>query len=283
MISVGPLVMKPMYKSLVSVMSNTAPYVKNLSKLSFEAMVKTLNILSNESRLLESEENCRTITNLFEAINYMLSYNDGYNQLLWLTLIKNRDLFIRIYQFVPEVEVHEGGEEDEDDENGKKEIDDILDSMGNESDPIEIEDDMGEGEPKPSDKGEPKSEKEDVAKPTNEFEPKLKEVPKVVPIDMPKVDATDMPKPEPTEKPEPVEIIEIKPTDISKHEPMEMPEPKQTEKPEPKPTEKPEPEPTDISEIEQTEIPKTDPKEESESKLTSEPVLKESKPYPDET
>lgn len=90
MVQLGPRILKPMYKSLISVISNTAPYVKSLTKESSEAVMKLIKIFAKEDYLKENEDNCRVLTNLFEAINYILTYHDEGNEQFLVTLIKYR-------------------------------------------------------------------------------------------------------------------------------------------------------------------------------------------------
>ena len=78
----GPRLLKPMYKSLVSVISNLAPYTKQLSKPTCKALVYLVQVFSRKEFLLEKEEHCRVLTNLMEAISYFLCYHDETNERL---------------------------------------------------------------------------------------------------------------------------------------------------------------------------------------------------------
>ena len=71
-VRVGPRVLQPLYKSLISIISNIAPYAKNLTKESCEAIMELLKRFSKSDFLRESEGNCKIVSNLFEAINYIL-------------------------------------------------------------------------------------------------------------------------------------------------------------------------------------------------------------------
>ena len=42
---------------------------------------------------MEKEDNCRTLTALFESINYLLAYHDETNQHLMIQLMKHQGLF----------------------------------------------------------------------------------------------------------------------------------------------------------------------------------------------
>ena len=42
---------------------------------------------------MEKEDNCRTLTALFESINYLLAYHDETNQHLMIQLMKHQNLF----------------------------------------------------------------------------------------------------------------------------------------------------------------------------------------------
>ena len=84
MVLVGPRILKPMYKSLVSIISNVAPYIKEGSTQSCDCILHCLKILSQRHHVMESEENCRVVNNLMEAINYILQYNDSTNRVFRL-------------------------------------------------------------------------------------------------------------------------------------------------------------------------------------------------------
>jgi len=92
MIKVGPGILRPLYKSLVSVLSNTAPYVKSLSKDSSECIFSLIKMFSNPDILKKREETSRILSNLFEAVNYILLYHDEGNEEFLVSLIKYRDV-----------------------------------------------------------------------------------------------------------------------------------------------------------------------------------------------
>lgn len=92
MIKVGPGILRPLYKSLVSVISNTAPYVKSLSKDSSESIFSLIKTFSNAELLKKREETSRILSNLFEAVNYILLYHDEGNEEFLVSLIKYREV-----------------------------------------------------------------------------------------------------------------------------------------------------------------------------------------------
>ena len=87
-IQVGPRLLAPLYKSLVSIIANIAPYAKHLTKDSADAIMKLTNRFSTVEFLLESENNCKVLSSLYEAINYVLQYHDEGNEEFLVTLIK---------------------------------------------------------------------------------------------------------------------------------------------------------------------------------------------------
>lgn len=92
MIKVGPGILRPLYKSLVSVISNTSPYVKSLSKDSCECIFMLIKTFSNADLLKKREETSRILSNLFEAVNYILLYHDQGNEEFLVALIKYREI-----------------------------------------------------------------------------------------------------------------------------------------------------------------------------------------------
>lgn len=92
MIKVGPGILRPLYKSLVSVLSNTAPYVKSLSKDSSESIFSLIKMFSSVELLRKREETSRILSNLFEAVNYILLYHDEGNEEFLVSLIKYREV-----------------------------------------------------------------------------------------------------------------------------------------------------------------------------------------------
>lgn len=92
MIKAGPATLRPLYKSLVSVISNTAPYVKSLTKESAEGIFMLIKTFSDPDLLKKREETSRILSNLFEAVNYILLYNGEGNEEFLVALIKYREI-----------------------------------------------------------------------------------------------------------------------------------------------------------------------------------------------
>lgn len=79
LIHTGPRLLKPIYKSIVAIISNIAPYTKELCREACDGLMYMMQVFSKPEFLLEKEENCRTMTTLFETINYLLAYHDESN------------------------------------------------------------------------------------------------------------------------------------------------------------------------------------------------------------
>ena len=92
-IQVGPRVLAPLYKSLISIIANVAPYAKNLTKDSSEALFKLVKRFSTVEFLRESESNCKILSNSLEAVNYVLQYHDEGIEEFLITLIQYRETF----------------------------------------------------------------------------------------------------------------------------------------------------------------------------------------------
>lgn len=92
-IQVGPRVLAPLYKSLISVIANIAPYAKNLTKESSEALFKLVKRFSTVESLKESEQNTKILSNALEAVNYVLQYHDEGIEEFLITLIQYRETF----------------------------------------------------------------------------------------------------------------------------------------------------------------------------------------------
>ena len=90
----GPRILQTLYKSLISVISNVAPYVKGLCSKSCEAILYLIKIFSAPSYLAEKEDNCKVLTSLMEAVNYLLVYQDGSNGRLLITLVNNKEMLL---------------------------------------------------------------------------------------------------------------------------------------------------------------------------------------------
>lgn len=79
LIQTGPRLLKPIYKSIIAVIANLAPYTQKLCREACDGLMYLLQVFSKKEFLLEKEDNCRTLTTLFESINYVLAYHDETN------------------------------------------------------------------------------------------------------------------------------------------------------------------------------------------------------------
>jgi hypothetical protein len=52
-----------------------------------------VQVFSKRDFLLEKEDNCKSLTSLFEAINYLVAYHDETNQYLQIQLMKFQTTF----------------------------------------------------------------------------------------------------------------------------------------------------------------------------------------------
>lgn len=80
LIQTGPRLLKPIYKSIVAVIANLAPYTKELCREACDGLIYLVQAFSKKEFILEKEDNARTLTALFESINYLLAYHDETNQ-----------------------------------------------------------------------------------------------------------------------------------------------------------------------------------------------------------
>ena len=93
LIQTGPRLLKPIYKSIIAIIANLAPYTKTLCREACDGLMYLVQVFSKKEFLLEKEDNCRTLTALFESINYILAYHDESNQHLQIQLMKNQQIF----------------------------------------------------------------------------------------------------------------------------------------------------------------------------------------------
>jgi len=84
----GPRLLKPIYKSIVAILSNLAPYTKNLCKEGCDGLMYMFQVFSKKEFLLEKEDNCKTLGSLMEAINYLIAYHDETNHYLQIQVMK---------------------------------------------------------------------------------------------------------------------------------------------------------------------------------------------------
>ena len=80
LIQTGPRLLKPIYKSIIAIIANLAPYTRSLCREACDGLMYLVQVFSKKEFLLEKEDNCRTLTALFECINYLLAYHDETNQ-----------------------------------------------------------------------------------------------------------------------------------------------------------------------------------------------------------
>lgn len=93
LIHTGPRLLKPIYKSIVAIIANIAPHTKSLCRESCDGLMYLVQVFSKKEFLLEKEDNCKTLTALFECINYLLAYHDETNQHLQIQLMKYQTMF----------------------------------------------------------------------------------------------------------------------------------------------------------------------------------------------
>jgi hypothetical protein len=99
----GPRLLRPIYKSIIAILSNIAPYTKNLCKEGCEGLMYLLNVFAKKEFLLEKEDNCKTLGSLVEAINYLIAYHDETNHYLQIQLMKYQSVFDYLEQSINEV------------------------------------------------------------------------------------------------------------------------------------------------------------------------------------
>ncbi len=78
----GPRLLKTIYKSIIAIIANIAPYTKKLCKEACDGLMYLVQVFSKKEFLLEKEDNCRTLSSVFEAVNYLIAYHDETNQYL---------------------------------------------------------------------------------------------------------------------------------------------------------------------------------------------------------
>jgi len=89
----GPRLLKTIYKSIIAILANVAPYTKKLCKESCDGLIYLVQVFSKKDFLMEKEDNCRTLSSLFEAINYLIAYHDETNHYLQIQLMKYQTMF----------------------------------------------------------------------------------------------------------------------------------------------------------------------------------------------
>jgi hypothetical protein len=89
----GPRLLRPIYKSIIAILSNLAPYTKSLCKEACDGLMYLVQVFAKKEFLLEKEDNCKTLSSLMEAINYLIAYHDESNHYLQIQLMKYQTLF----------------------------------------------------------------------------------------------------------------------------------------------------------------------------------------------
>jgi len=89
----GPRLLKPIYKSIIAILSNLAPYTKCLCKEGCDGLIYLVQVFANNRFLMEKEDNCKTLGSLIEAINYLIAYHDETNHYLQIQLMKYQTMF----------------------------------------------------------------------------------------------------------------------------------------------------------------------------------------------
>ena len=165
----GPRLLKPIYKSIIAILSNLAPYTKSLCKEGCDGLMYLVQVFAKKEFLLEKEDNCKTLGSLMEAINYLIAYHDETNHYLQIQLMRYQTMFDYFdaniqdigtmrqvshqadqQQMVPQQEEEE--EEEEIPESGEPEVD--LQQIKEEV-PEEAQVEQKQEEPVPEQKEEP--------------------------------------------------------------------------------------------------------------------------------
>lgn len=93
LIKSGPRLLRPIFKSIIAILSNLAPYTKTLSKEACDGLLYMVQIFSRKEFLMEKEDNCKTLGSLMEAINYLIGYHDENNHYLQICLMRYQGMF----------------------------------------------------------------------------------------------------------------------------------------------------------------------------------------------
>lgn len=96
----GPRLLKPIYKSIIAILSNLAPYTKTLCKEGCDGLMYLFSVFSKKDFLMEKEDNCKTLASLMESINYLIAYHDESNQYLQIQLMRYQNSFDQFDQMV---------------------------------------------------------------------------------------------------------------------------------------------------------------------------------------
>mmetsp|Transcript_17022 Transcript_17022/g.26287 ORF Transcript_17022/g.26287 Transcript_17022/m.26287 type:complete len:190 (-) Transcript_17022:1406-1975(-) len=99
----GPRLLKPIYKSIIAILSNLAPYTKKLCKEACDGLMYLVTIFAKKEFLMEKEDNCKALSSLIEAINYLIAYHDETNHYLQIQLMKYQTIFDYLENNLPEI------------------------------------------------------------------------------------------------------------------------------------------------------------------------------------
>ena len=99
----GPRLLKPIYKSIIAILSNLAPYTKSLCKEGCDGLMYLVQVFAKKEFLLEKEDNCKTLGSLMEAINYLIAYHDETNHYLQIQLMKYQSMFDYFDQHISQI------------------------------------------------------------------------------------------------------------------------------------------------------------------------------------
>ena len=80
LISSGPRLLRPIYKSIIACIANIAPYTKKLAREACDGLIYLIQVCTKPEFLKEKEDNCKATTALFECVNYLIAYHDETNQ-----------------------------------------------------------------------------------------------------------------------------------------------------------------------------------------------------------
>lgn len=76
----GPRLLRPIYKSIVAIVANIAPYTKSLAREACDGLIYLVQVCTKKEFLMEREDNAKTATALFECLNYLVAYHDETSQ-----------------------------------------------------------------------------------------------------------------------------------------------------------------------------------------------------------
>jgi hypothetical protein len=104
LVSSGPRLLRPIYKSIIACVANIAPYTKKLAREACDGLIYLIQVCTKPEFLKEKDDNCKATTAIFECVNYLIAYHDETNQHLQVQLMKNQNLIYNLES--PEFEKH---------------------------------------------------------------------------------------------------------------------------------------------------------------------------------